>query len=89
MTYLVNHAARFRSVLALDHVMHAAQTEALDGGAHIVGARDGTNHPLDLDGAALFGLFVLADHVLLAKMMAPDFLTGLPCRTFTPATFRS
>ena len=51
MSHLVNHAANFRCVLALHHVVHAAQTEATDRGAHIVGAGDEAHHPLNLDAS--------------------------------------
>src|SRR5580704_2768006 len=50
--HLVNHAARFRRVLALHHLMHSPQAEAANGLPHVVGAADEADHPLDLDLAA-------------------------------------
>src|ERR1700693_822427 len=77
MSYFMNHAACLRGVLALHDVMHAAQTETLDGGAHIVSTRNSADHPLDLDGAALFRLGVLANDELLAEMMPAGLLHRL------------
>jgi hypothetical protein len=48
MSHFVNHAARLRRVLALDHLVQPAQAEASNGRAHIVGAADEADHPLDL-----------------------------------------
>src|SRR6267378_4336855 len=52
MPHLVDHAARFRRVLALDYLVHPAQTEAADSLPHVIGAADETDHPLDLHLAA-------------------------------------
>ena len=87
MTYLMNHAASFRRVLALDDMMHAAQPETLDSGAHVVGARNGADHPLDLDGAALFWLSVLANDELLAEMMPAGLFHGFAVTNFLACYF--
>jgi len=47
-------------VLALDNLVHAAQTEAADALAHVIGAADKTDDPLDLHFAA--GVFTDALH---------------------------
>src|SRR6266850_213827 len=52
MPHLVDHAARFRRVLALDHLVHSAQAEAANGLPHVIGTADETDHPLDLHLAA-------------------------------------
>jgi hypothetical protein len=83
----MNHAARFGGVLALDDVMHAAQAETLDGGAHIVSAGNGADHPLDLDFAALFRLSVLANDKLLAEMMPAGLFHGLAVTNFLACYF--
>jgi hypothetical protein len=83
----MNHAARFRGVLALHDVMHAPQTKTLDSGAHIVSAGDGADHPLDLDGAAFFRLSLLADHELLAEMMSAGLFHQLAVTDFLACYF--
>src|SRR5882762_3360793 len=50
--HLVDHAACFRRVLALDHLMHSPQAEAANGLSHIIRAADKAHHPLDLHLAA-------------------------------------
>jgi len=87
MSYFVNHAARFRGVLALHDVMHAAQTEAFDGGAHIVSTGDGADHPLDLDGATFARLSVFANNELLAEMMPAVLFHGLAVTNFLACYF--
>src|SRR4029077_3467342 len=64
VTHLVDHAADCRRVFALDSLVHAAQTEAPDGGTHIIGAADEADHPLDLDLAAgsFGGGFLFVSH---------------------------
>src|SRR5208337_3520647 len=55
MPHLVDHAANGRRVFALDNLVHAAQTEAANALAHVIGAADKTDDPLDLHFAA--GIF--------------------------------
>ena len=83
----MNHAACFGGVLALHNVMHAAQTETLDGGAHIVSTGDRANHPLHLDGAAFFRFRVFADDELLAEMMPAGLFHGLAVTNFLACYF--
>jgi hypothetical protein len=68
MPHFVDHAANRRRVLALDHLMHSAQSEAANALAHVIGAADKADDPLDFDLAALafadsfFARFFLAGH---------------------------
>src|SRR6478736_10530111 len=54
VTYLVDHAADRRRVFALDGLVHAPEAETADRCAHVVGAADEADHPLDFDFAAGF-----------------------------------
>src|SRR5215475_2746541 len=61
MAHFVDHAARFRRVLALDNLMQAAQAEPANRLAHVVGAANKADHPFHFDGA-LGGVFFLCRH---------------------------
>src|SRR6267142_1535821 len=67
MTHLVDHAARFRRVLALNYLVHSAQAEAADGLPHVIRAADETDHPLDLHFAAGLLAVVLGPVVRLGR----------------------
>src|SRR5207253_5131422 len=76
--HLVNHAAHRRRVLALHHLMQSPQTQAADGLAHVIGAADEADHPLELHVAGAFcGSFLLRGHALLS-LTAAFSLAGLP-----------
>src|SRR5262249_33677269 len=78
MTNLVNHAANGGRIVALDDFMHAAPTEAANGLAHVIGAADEADHPLDLELAALGSdVFLGSAHALLSLPTAFS-LAGLP-----------
>ena len=51
MLNLRDHAANRGRVLALDHLLHAAESEATNRLAHIAGAADEAAHPFDLQRA--------------------------------------
>src|SRR4029077_4696192 len=51
MPHFMDHAARFRRVFALDHLMQTAQDKPTNGFPHIVGAADKADYPLDFDCA--------------------------------------
>src|SRR5271167_762542 len=53
MPHFVNHAANRGRVLALDNLMHSAQSKTANGLAHVIGAAYEAHHPLHLDLAAL------------------------------------
>src|ERR1700687_2989373 len=56
MPHFMDHAARFRRVFALHHLMQTTQAQPTNGLPHIVGAADKADHPLDLDlGRCLYG----------------------------------
>src|SRR5438105_6826752 len=78
LTHLVNHAAHRRRVLALHHLMQSSQTETANGLAHVVGAANEADYPLDLHVAGAFsGGFLLRGHALLSPTAAFS-LAGLP-----------
>src|SRR5207248_3184304 len=78
VTHLVNHAAHRRRVLALHHLMQSSQTETANGLAHVVGAANEADYPLDLHVAGAFsGGFLLRGHALLSPTAAFS-LAGLP-----------
>src|SRR5258708_17134895 len=75
--HLVNHAARFRRVLALDHLMHSPQAEAANGLTHIIGAADKADHPLNLHRPAGLLAVVLGPVVGLdGSFYARHFFAG-------------
>src|SRR5258708_17252778 len=51
MPHFMDHAASFRRVFALDHLMQTTQAKPTNGLPHIVGAADKADYPLDLDRA--------------------------------------
>jgi len=73
MPYLVDHAARFRRVLALDHLVHSAQAEAADVCLMSSVAADKTHHPLDLYFAAGLLVVVLVGVSLRRAFWSPLF----------------
>src|SRR5689334_10007448 len=78
MPHLVNHAANGRRVLALHHLVQSPQAQAADGLAHVIGAANKADHPLDFHVAgAFFGSFLLRAHALLS-LTAAFSLAGLP-----------
>src|SRR5580704_18450009 len=52
MPHLVNHSANRRRVFALDDLLHAAKTQAANGGTHGTRAADEADDPLDFDRAS-------------------------------------
>src|SRR5215471_18550944 len=61
MAHLVDHAAGFRRVLALDNLMQAPQAEPANRLAHIVSAADRADHPFH-SNRAFGGVFLLRRH---------------------------
>src|SRR5215470_18061549 len=61
MAHFVDHAACFRRVLALDHLVQTAQAQPANGLPHVVGTADKADHPLD-SYRALGGVFFLCRH---------------------------
>src|SRR6202012_208965 len=79
VAHFVNHAADRRRIFALDGVVQAAQTEAANRLADVIGRADEADDLLDLDGALFAGLFFLGAHALLsAAAVAPFCLGDLP-----------
>src|SRR5580698_7527154 len=77
VAHFMNHAADRRRVFALDGVVQAAQTEAADRLADIIGRADEADDLLDLDGALFAGLLFFGAHVLLsAPAAAAPFCFG-------------
>src|SRR5262249_15045627 len=78
MTNFVNHAADSGRVVAFDNLMHSSQAEAANGLAHIIGAADEADDPLNPDLAAFdSGGFFLRAHAFVS-LVAAFSLGGLP-----------
>src|SRR5580692_4524234 len=79
---LMNHAARFRRVLALHHLVHPAQTETTNRGAHIIGAADEALDPLHFHGSGALRALLFACHAYSPAAFSTGFsattLGGLP-----------
>src|ERR1700693_1777541 len=75
----MNHAARFRRVLALYHLMHSAQAKSTNRGAHIIGASDEALDPLHFHSAGALRVFLFACHTYSPAA----FSTGFSAATAT------
>src|SRR5271165_552110 len=62
--HLVNHAACFRRVLALHHLMHSSQAQPANRRAHIIGAADEALDPFHFHRAGALRALLFACHHL-------------------------